>query len=351
MPLSSPYLEDMRARASDAHRLFHVQFELTHRCNQRCSHCYLRSVIPGADPAGEMSLKEVTGVLDQLAGMQVMFITLTGGEIFTRQDAEQILRAAAERGFVFTLMTNGSMIKPAEARMLRQFRPLEVHVSLLGLAATHDRITGVPGSFNMSVRAMDLLREQGVRVRAKLIVTRPVVGELAALETLARAHADALVRSIDLVPGIDGELPGSDMVLDADNLSRLRFMDSAWLEDDCGASAGADADVSARPPESHLCNAGRSLAAIDPAGNVFPCISFRLPMGNVRDNPLAQIWNSDTMLEVARLTRRDLVDCNGCELRRFCVYCPGRAWLASGDWRKPSRDLCERAGLMMNDAQ
>ena len=50
-----------------------------------------------------------------------------------------------------------------------------------------------------------------------------------------------------------------------------------------------------RPPdedvmEGYPCSAGHTLAYISPYGDVFPCVQFPLPSGNVRRQKFIDIW-------------------------------------------------------------
>ena len=62
------------------HRLLSVHWELTYRCNETCTHCYLDVLKPNAKVAGELSTAQVTDGLDQLAAMGALNITFSGGE-------------------------------------------------------------------------------------------------------------------------------------------------------------------------------------------------------------------------------------------------------------------------------
>ena len=85
-------------------------------------------------------------------------------------------------------------------------------------------------------------------------------------------------------------------------------------------------------PEDHPCNAGVNIAAIDPYGNVHPCVQVRLPAGNLREQSFGQIWRESPVLRRVRgITFSQLRECWGCELLPYCVRCPGVACLETGD--------------------
>ncbi len=321
----------LRRRASDRAIPLYAQFEVTHRCNLRCRHCYLEG---HHEPAGrELTLAEVEDVLDQLADLGTLFLTFTGGEFFVREDAFDLLAAARARGFACTVLTNGTLLDAEGVRRLAGLRPFQVHLTLLGTEAVHDRITGQPGSFVRTVSIMDGLRAAGVRVVAKLVITRLAVQEAEAMEAIATAHADSFVRSVELFPTLDETPVPDDLIVRCEdfcclprpNVDPARPLPPRW------------------PAEESLCSAGRGLVAVSPYGEVFPCIAYRKPMGQVREDPLAAIWQGAGFEALRRLRRRELTACTECPDQPFCTFCPGRAWHECGDERQPAPSLCARA--------
>ena len=59
--------------------------------------------------------------------------------------------------------------------------------------------------------------------------------------------------------------------------------------------------------EGYPCSAGHTLAYISPYGDVFPCVQFPLPSGNVRRQKFLDIWNHSSELnEVRSIRAKDL---------------------------------------------
>src|SRR3990172_13143979 len=86
--------------ASRAQIPLSVLFEVTHRCNLGCEHCYLTEGPVGRPrpSRAELTLDEVRRVLDELAAAGTLFLTLTGGEGFLRRDLLDIVAHARARG-------------------------------------------------------------------------------------------------------------------------------------------------------------------------------------------------------------------------------------------------------------
>src|SRR5713226_7891868 len=82
-----------------------AMFELTYGCNLRCVHCYnpTHRALPQ-----ELTTAEVFSILDQLADMDVLILTFTGGELFVRPDVFDIFEQAKRLGFLLELISNAT---------------------------------------------------------------------------------------------------------------------------------------------------------------------------------------------------------------------------------------------------
>jgi radical SAM protein with 4Fe4S-binding SPASM domain len=91
------------------------------------------------------------------------------------------------------------------------------------------------------------------------------------------------------------------------------------------------------------CSAGHTACYVSPYGDVFPCVQFPLPSGNVRRQKFMDIWrHSDQLNEVRTITAGDLPVCSGCNHVGTCTRCPGLAYL-EGNMRGPSTQDCEKS--------
>jgi radical SAM protein with 4Fe4S-binding SPASM domain len=91
------------------------------------------------------------------------------------------------------------------------------------------------------------------------------------------------------------------------------------------------------------CSAGHSAAYVSPYGDVYPCVQFPLPSGNVRQKKFIDIWNySDQLNEVRSIRVRDLPNCSACGNITTCTRCPGLAYM-EGNMRGPSTQDCEKS--------
>ena len=95
--------------------------------------------------------------------------------------------------------------------------------------------------------------------------------------------------------------------------------------------------------EGYPCSAGHTAAYITPYGDVFPCVQFPLPSGNVRRQKFMDIWrDSPELNEVRSIRAKDLPVCSTCNHVGTCTRCPGLAYM-EGSMRGPSTADCEKS--------
>jgi MoaA/NifB/PqqE/SkfB family radical SAM enzyme len=322
-------------------------FELTQACNLRCCHCYLENCQAGDD---ELTTDQWLSCIDQAIDLGVYFAIFTGGEILSRPDFLEIAEYALNRGVFFSLMTNGTRIDVKMADAIQKLRPTKVEISLYGASAEiHDGITGVPGSFEKTVKGIELLRQRNVKVGIKTTVmsgNRDQVQWIRniAVDLGAWASADPVV-----MPGVYG----------ADEITTHRMNDDEYR--DYMVSQGWDRipgkeveDLVAdreRPDRRVLCTATKQKFTISSQGDVIPCVVWRHSCGNVKEQDLESIWLGAEMTRLRQMKFEDLKQCISCETYEHCVRCAGLAEIETGDYlgcpsesRRMSRILKEIRG-------
>jgi MoaA/NifB/PqqE/SkfB family radical SAM enzyme len=298
-----------------------ASLELTYRCNWRCVFCYN----PRHHDRRGLSGSEWLAVLDELRALGTLYVSLTGGEPLTHPEFFAIARGVRERAFALRILSNGALITEKTADKVAGLKPMAVEMSLHGSRAeTHDRVTATPGSFDALLRGVDRLLERGVSVVLKTPLTRLCEDETEPMQALAEARGVPWRIDPVLTPRDDGD-PGP-----------LAYRASASALERTYRHLAA---VGRLPHEERLkggvnCGLGRTTIAIDPEGNVFPCIQWRrAPMGNVRETPLRQLWpvaeGRAEAAAVARAANDRLVDSGGA-VAAF-PFCPALAYQNTGD--------------------
>jgi radical SAM protein with 4Fe4S-binding SPASM domain len=327
----------MAAKALKLNIPLSVQLDLTYRCNERCIHCYLDH-----DDHGEMTTAEIKDLLDQMADAGVFYLTISGGEIMMRRDFFEILEHARARTFSIKLKSNGVLIREKEAQHLRALGVESVQISIYShRPEVHDAITKMPGSLRQSIEAVRLLRKEGLRVTLANVLMTENAQDYPGVRALA-AEVDAkFTMDPTVTPMMDGNRSILKLNVDQSALQNV-FRDEDLVgnvEEFCSPPRRVDEEALDMLP----CSAGHTACYVSPYGDVYPCVQFPLPSGNVRRTKFVDIWRDSPQLkEVRSITLRDMPSCSQCTHGASCTRCPGLAYM-EGNMRGPSYQDCEKS--------
>ena len=332
-------------------RLFTVLLELTYACNLDCVFCYNDRARAGR----ALTVAQYAALLRDLADMQAFQLVLSGGEPLAHPAFFEIGRTARSLGFVVRLKSNGHALDETRARRLKdEVDPFVVELSLHGAtAAIHERQTRVPGSFDRLLRTLDSLRRLGLRVRLNATLTRWNEDEVEAMYALADARGLRLAFDATVTPRDDGDLSPLRLAASEAGFRRLLLLQRRRA----GARGGsgepdalrpaADGDLPDPGGDKH-CGAGSSTVAIDPHGDVFPCVQWRVAVGNLHHASIREIWESAPLLAA---TRRHTVDARTAlrsalgDAAPFAGFCPGLAHQRTGSPHALYPGAAERARI------
>jgi radical SAM protein with 4Fe4S-binding SPASM domain len=331
-------LEEMTEKALARNIPLSVQLDLTYRCNERCVHCYLDH-----HDHGEMTTAEIKHLLDQMAEAGVFILTLSGGEIFLRKDFFELLEYARRQLlFCVKLKTNAILIREQEAARIRDLGVESIQISIYShRPEIHDAITLVPGSLKRSLDAIRFLKSQGLRVIIANVLMVQNLQDYRGVRALGEELGVECTLDPTITPMMDGDRSVMRLGIDQNSLHEV-FRDKELVgdvEEFCAIAAPADENSLAALP----CSAGHTTCYVSPYGDVFPCVQFPLPTGNIRKQRFIDIWrHSDEMNDVRSIRIKDLTTCTSCSHVSSCSRCPGLAY-QEGNMRGPSSQDCEKS--------
>lgn len=311
-----------------------AMIEISDRCNEVCVHCYQEQ-----GTKGEMTTDQIKSVMDELAQIGVLVLTISGGEATLRPDFLELLRHARKRSFAIRLFTNGLTMTRALAAELHA---LAVHVVEISLYShrpdVHDFITGVPRSFERTTAGIRYLAELGVDVHVK----SPVLGVNETETNALRAFALSLgASSFAEDPGMLMPREGGDR--GPERLARSQRAFEASL-------ASAPELLTAQPegakpkaaPQGPICGAGH-VVHIEPNGELRPCTMLELKLGDAREGVAAARAHNAELLKLRSIGWKDLHGCRSCDLAGACGRCYASALAEVGDALAPYPSACANA--------
>jgi radical SAM protein with 4Fe4S-binding SPASM domain len=205
----------------------------------------------------------------------------------------------------------------------------------------HDAITKLPHSFERTMKAIRFLRDRGLRVTIANVLMTANLSDHYQLQKLAAEMGVHYTVDPTITPMMDGDTSVLSLRIPGEELSEV-FRNPALvpnMEEFCAPpKAPTEDDL-----EGYSCSAAHSFCYISPYGDVFPCVQFPLPSGNVRKQKFLDIWNfSPQLKEVRSIQAKHLTVCSSCSHVGSCTRCPGLAYM-EGSMRGPSTADCEKS--------
>ena len=331
--MSTSYIMKMLQDADKNSIPIEISIDLTHHCNFRCQHCY----IPDFSAPDLLSTEKVCSLLEELAEMGTLFLTLTGGEMLLRKDWYQIACHARDLGFKLRLFSNGSTITETIADQILSLHAA-AEVSLYSMdEEIFERITQRKGSFKKTIRGIERVRERDIELLLKI--------------PLMVFNASGFERVFEYGKSIGAEVKADPRILAKKDGDVVTLSLNANTEDllpyyrtghtPCSVSEGPVGDPRFDGP---LCAAGNRYANITSSGEVRACNNMPGVAGNVREQSFREIWETSGWLKQVRsIRRKDLDTCNTCPKISYCGRCHAQALVEDGNMMGPSSSACAHA--------
>ncbi|MBI1722417.1 MAG: radical SAM protein [Gemmatimonadetes bacterium] len=319
-----------------------VAWNLTRRCNLRCSHCYI-SAGPSESAAGELDTAACRRVIEQLLAVNpAPMLILSGGEPLLRDDLPAIASYAARRGATVVVGTNGTLLTEERIVGLMEAGVTGVAVSVDSLRPRyHDSFRRKTDALADTMGAIERLRTRRLDFIVQTTATRGNKSEVPALIEWAAAQGAVAFNLYFLVPtGRGGQLTD----LTASEYEALlgvladyerRYRGAMMVRAKCAPHFIRR--VYEESPGSPVlnyqtrCPCGIQYCRITPEGAITPCPYLPTIAGDLRTQTFGEIWNGSPVF--ADLRRRELGGkCGRCEYRLICGGCRARAFASTGDY-------------------
>ncbi|MBW1940798.1 MAG: radical SAM protein, partial [Deltaproteobacteria bacterium] len=153
-----------------------VVWNITRRCNLKCVHCYAQAKDISFD--NELSTLEGKKLIDDLAGFGVPVILFSGGEPLVRKDLPELAAYAVEKGMRAVISTNGTLISPEKARILKDIGLSYVGISIDGMEQINDHFRGVKGAYQAALDGIRNCKAAGIKVGLRFTINKINVAEI-----------------------------------------------------------------------------------------------------------------------------------------------------------------------------
>lgn len=340
-------------RVDQMARIFTFQYQITEKCNLRCTHCYEDGAI-----THDASLEELVMMLDKFLRTaekwkRLPVVPLSGGEPLVSPNFWPLLDHLETYGetknVLASILSNGTLIDKKVAEALSNYKVLEfVQISLDGVTPeTHEDIRG-KGTFKKSVRAITNLVDAGVPVHIHFVVHKNNYEEAFQVTDLAAELGVNSVLVTRLVPFGRGKEMEELMLspaqvktlytkLGEDADAAVTFLEGGqgvfvnrlrcdWPVICTGGCFTSVMDV-INKNGSH-CQVGRSYIAVMSDGTCYACRRMPINVGNLLTQSFEEMWNHPFLWKMRKKNAYMKEKCQKCPFNtdpRLNFTCMGGA--------------------------
>jgi len=332
-----------------------IMFHITGRCNQECKHCYMAS-----QKWDELSLGEISEVIQQATELNVASFSITGGEPFIREDVLDILQELDRKEMkIEGVFTNGTMITSEFIRQVNNLQELPFFVSINGPSSeSHDRFGQINGGFNQTIKAISMLVEEDIKVFGNTSLNVFTEDKKDVREIYNLVKSLGIYRWRVSGPFLEGNWKTNFQTFGVSpekELSILIDLLQMWLYDEKPFEIELghifryiEGQCIRRhyKRNDYVCDYFRDRIVLMPDGSVGACSLLVTPqylLGNIREQSLRTIWESAEMRYYKDLKISDITDdrCHECRRLPECgLGCRANAALIGGNYEGFDSEIC-----------
>lgn len=301
-------------------QLTNVHIEITAQCNERCLHCY----IPHEYKLKSMDSLTMFNLLKQCREMNVLNITISGGEPMLHDNFIELLQKCREYNFSVNVLSNLTILSDEIIEEMKLNRLLSVQTSIYSMnEVIHDTITQCSGSLNKTLDAVYRLQQCNIPLQ----ISCPILKEN--IDTYKEVIEWGTKNNIDvgtdyaIIAGYDHTTTNLGSRLKINDIESILY-DRAMNESGFVENLEQEAmEKRSLRPEDNVCSVCESTICVNEAGDIYPCAGWQgYVLGNLRESTLMEVWNDSEKVKYLRgLYRQEFPKCLECDDSDFCTMC------------------------------
>src|SRR5256714_12888628 len=186
-------------------------WEMTRACDLACVHC--RAAAQSRRSQFELTTAEGFALIDDIARLKPRVFVITGGDPLKRDDLYDTIAYAKQAGLEPSVTPSATpLLTPEAIAKMKAHGVTRLAISLDHCdAAAHDEFRRVPGSFDLTIRAIEAARDNGIPVQINSTVSKRTAADMPRMAELLSRYENIVMWSVFfLVP--TGRAKTADMI-------------------------------------------------------------------------------------------------------------------------------------------
>lgn len=303
-------------KTNDFLRSIHI--EIASACNERCVHCY----IPHKYKTNIMDSALFYRIIEEGRKMNIIHVTLSGGEPLLHKDIIGFLRRCRELDLSVNVLSNLTLLTDEIIEEMKKNPLLSVQTSIYAMNPDiHDNITKLHGSLEKTISGLKKLMEAKIPVQISCPVMQQNKDDF--VDVIRWGYDNNI--SVAVEPVIFASYDQS-----GDNLSNRLTLAEIGKVIDYELEEGYADIINNLAKEKELmkgddpiCSVCRYSFCISVTGEAYPCAGWQTNVIGVLENQsLSEIWEtSDKIKCLRKVKRKDFSKCVDCKDRGYCTVC------------------------------
>jgi len=277
--------------------------ELTSSCNHHCVGC--GNVFGHTEQ--HLSYVEWKKILDRIS-KYAFSLRITGGECTLHPEFDLIINEVENLNVPYVIFTNGDWVGPDEIiNILKKCKNCDgLLVSLQGYNAKSYHSYVKTDAFERVIFNIKKSVKAGLRVATNTVLTKSIHKNIEDIVTLGKklgvfsiAFSRFCGQDLD-----DVELSENEFQAAFDLICRLNEKDKTIVLNNCVPACFTDKQIPVKG-----CTSGITHCTIGPDGYARPCTHSPIRLGDIRENSIEQLWNSELLKSWHSLIPESCFDC------------------------------------------
>jgi AdoMet-dependent heme synthase len=179
---------------------FIVIWEITRTCMLKCLHCQVETQVE-RDPQ-ELTFAEGIALINEIAEMDNPILIFKAGDVLLRSDFFELAQHAVHKGLKVSI--SSSVTPNVTKEVMKKAKDIGISRWAFSLdgpdAATQDALSGLPGTFELTLNALAYLKEIGMTRQINTMVSKLNYDQIDEMAELVRTFDLALWNIIMYVP-------------------------------------------------------------------------------------------------------------------------------------------------------